>query len=110
LVLHQSIFSSKVKRTHHGSTLIKKASILQNFALCSRWLILSTALHFPGNWIGATDLSHDSFEKLEENLKGENKVCFLQFVRKMVRWKPEERSSASDLLNDTWLNDTRMVS
>ena len=67
-------------------------------------------MHFPGNWIGATDLPQDSFEKSEENLKGEDKVRFLQFVRKMVRWKPEERSSAEELLDDPWLNDTSTVS
>ena len=43
-------------------------------------------------------------------MEGEDKVRFLQFVRKMVRWKPEERSSARELLDHQWLNDTSTVS
>lgn len=29
---------------------------------------------------------------------------FLRFVRRMLRWKPEERASAKELLYDPWLN------
>jgi len=28
---------------------------------------------------------------------------FVEFVKKMVRWNPEDRSSAKDLLKDPWL-------
>jgi serine/threonine protein kinase len=28
----------------------------------------------------------------------------LSFVKKMLKWKPEERSSAKELLGDPWLN------
>ena len=28
---------------------------------------------------------------------------FIKFVRKMVKWNPEDRSSAGDLLKDPWL-------
>lgn len=30
---------------------------------------------------------------------------FLKFIRKMVTWKPEERSTAKELLEDPWLAD-----
>ena len=43
-------------------------------------------------------------------MEGEELVRFLQFVKKMVRWKPEERSSAKELLDDPWLNNTSTVS
>ena len=46
----------------------------------------------------------NSLEEFEENLKGKEKVLFLQFMRKMLRWVPEERMSAFDLLDDPWLN------
>lgn len=49
----------------------------------------------------------NSLEEFEEKLKGEEKVRFLQFMRKMLRWVPEvpeERISAFDLLDDPWLN------
>lgn len=28
---------------------------------------------------------------------------FVEFVKKMVRWNPEDRSSAKDLLKNPWL-------
>jgi len=31
---------------------------------------------------------------MEKKLEGQEKVLFLQFVRKMLKWKPEERESA----------------
>lgn len=45
----------------------------------------------------------DSLEDSEEYLEGENQVMFMQFMRKMLRWDPEERQSARDLLSDPWL-------
>ena len=45
-----------------------------------------------------------SLEKSEENLEGSNKEAFLQFMRKMVQWRPEDRQTASQLLEDDWLN------
>jgi serine/threonine protein kinase len=42
-------------------------------------------------------------EDSEEYLEGENKKMFMQFVRKMLRWDPEERQSARELLTDPWL-------
>ena len=60
-------------------------------------------LYAPGNWIGATSLPDDSLEQSELNLKGEDKAQFLRFVRKMVTWKPEDRCSAEELLDDPWL-------
>lgn len=41
-----------------------------------------------------------TLEDSEHNLKGANKAFFLAFVRKMLRWKPEERSIARELLKD----------
>lgn len=45
-----------------------------------------------------------SLEESEENLDGENKIMFLKFMRKMLQWAPEDRQSASELLEDPWLN------
>ena len=44
-----------------------------------------------------------SLEKSEENLAGSNKEAFLRFVRKMVQWRPEDRQTAGQLLEDDWL-------
>ncbi|KAI4174630.1 MAG: hypothetical protein LQ343_002203 [Gyalolechia ehrenbergii] len=43
-------------------------------------------------------------QESEENLTGRNKEAFLRFVRKMVQWRPEDRQTANQLLEDDWLN------
>ena len=57
-----------------------------------------------GKWKGCAEIPTTSLEDSEENLEGENKALFLQFMRKMLQWKPEDRHSARDLLEDPWLN------
>jgi hypothetical protein len=49
-------------------------------------------------------LPKDRLENSEENLEGEDKASFLQFVKRLVTWRPEERCSAKELLDDAWLN------
>jgi serine/threonine protein kinase len=34
---------------------------------------------------------------------GEDKKLFIEFVRKMLQWLPENRSTAKELLADPWL-------
>jgi serine/threonine protein kinase len=57
-----------------------------------------------GNWRGAAEIPKGMLEDAEKQLKGEEKAVFLSFVKKMLKWKPEERSSAKELLGDPWLN------
>ncbi|KAK2768826.1 hypothetical protein FQN54_000686 [Arachnomyces sp. PD_36] len=49
-----------------------------------------------GNW-------RDQTEESEGILEGENKELFMKFMRKMLRWVPEERASAAELLEDEWM-------
>ncbi|KZF20743.1 kinase-like protein [Xylona heveae TC161] len=44
-----------------------------------------------------------SFETTLTNVKGEEKKMFIAFVKRMLKWKPEERSAAEELLGDPWL-------
>ena len=61
--------------------------------------------YFIGNWDGFIDIPKNlSLEGSEENLEGKNKELFLQFMRSMLRWLPEERKTARELLEDPWLN------
>ncbi|CAG9974142.1 unnamed protein product [Clonostachys byssicola] len=44
-----------------------------------------------------------SFEEGINQIKGEEKRRFISFVKRMIKWKPEERSTAKELLGDPWL-------
>ncbi|MCJ1473818.1 hypothetical protein MMC13_002469 [Lambiella insularis] len=57
-----------------------------------------------GKWDSAIEIPNLSLEDSEANLHRQNKKLFLEFVRKMLRWVPEERQTARELLEDPWLN------
>ncbi|KAL1963422.1 hypothetical protein VTN77DRAFT_8323 [Rasamsonia byssochlamydoides] len=46
-----------------------------------------------------------SLEEVETRLEGRDKDLFLQFKRSMLKWLPEERKTARELLDDPWLNE-----
>jgi serine/threonine protein kinase len=46
--------------------------------------------------------------KLEDSvvsLEGEDKRLFLDFIKKMLQWLPEDRKTAKELLEDPWLRE-----
>ena len=57
-----------------------------------------------GNWKGAVEIPGTSLEDSEEQLRGENKTLFFDFMRKMLQWVPEKRQTANQLLNHSWLS------
>ena len=61
-----------------------------------------------GNWRGAAEIPKEMLEDAEKQLKGEEKAVFLSFVKKMLKWKPGERTSAKELLDDPWLNNLKV--
>lgn len=58
-----------------------------------------------GKWKGAAEIPKMRLEDTEKKLQGDEKEQFLRFVRRMLKWKPEERESARELLEDSWFND-----
>ncbi|KAF2139556.1 uncharacterized protein K452DRAFT_254010 [Aplosporella prunicola CBS 121167] len=42
-------------------------------------------------------------ERRETSLEGEDRECFLRFMRKMLQWEPEKRCSAGELAEDEWI-------
>jgi serine/threonine-protein kinase SRPK3 len=57
-----------------------------------------------GNWIAEIDVPQGlTLETSEENLHGEKKEEFLQFVRCMLQWRPEDRLTAKELLEHPWM-------
>ncbi|GES66813.1 related to dis1-suppressing protein kinase dsk1 [Aspergillus terreus] len=46
-----------------------------------------------------------SFESTLSKFNGEEKRMFINFVRRMIKWNPDERSTAKELLQDAWLHN-----
>lgn len=44
-----------------------------------------------------------SLEVAETRLGGQEKELFLNFFKKMLQWKPEDRSDIQDIFMDEWL-------
>ena len=44
-----------------------------------------------------------SLESSMSKIDGQDKRMFLAFVSGMLRWQPEDRSTAKELLKDPWL-------
>ncbi|KAK2051206.1 protein kinase [Colletotrichum caudatum] len=57
-----------------------------------------------GNWIAATPVPKQSFESREIRLEGKEKEILVAFVRKVLRWLPEDRPTAEELFKDEFLN------
>jgi hypothetical protein len=61
---------------------------------------------FTGKWKQDIEVPREvRLETSEEFLEGRNKEMFLAFMRKMLQWRPEDRKTAKELLQDPWLND-----
>ncbi|GAB1315991.1 hypothetical protein MFIFM68171_06201 [Madurella fahalii] len=58
-----------------------------------------------GHWKADVQiLQGTSLESSGENLEGKNKEASLAFVRGMLQWRPEDRKTAKELLQDPWFN------
>ena len=58
-----------------------------------------------GTWKALATISDKSLESSERRLSRDSKTAFLSFVRRMLQWRPENRSTAKQLLEDPWLKD-----
>ncbi|PKY09121.1 kinase domain protein [Aspergillus campestris IBT 28561] len=58
-----------------------------------------------GAWVAHDDAAIPlvSLESVERRLSGQEKASFIQFMRSMLKWLPEERKTAKQLLEDPWL-------
>ncbi|KAJ5587346.1 CMGC protein kinase [Penicillium hispanicum] len=56
-----------------------------------------------GDWKNLAPVPDISVESLGANIKGEDKAGFFRFLRKALRWLPEERPTAYEILRDEWL-------
>lgn len=56
-----------------------------------------------GNWKGSIPIPEQSLEMREQQFSGEDKKLFLNFLRKILRWLPDERPTAEELAYDEFL-------
>ncbi|KAM0424572.1 hypothetical protein ACHAPT_010291 [Fusarium lateritium] len=57
-----------------------------------------------GNWIASTPIPEQFFEVREHRLEGQDHDLFVMFARKTLRWLPEERPRADELIDDDFLS------
>lgn len=70
--------------------------------------VLSDNINLLGTYIGGTRLPPPApLEELEALLSGDEKRKFLEFMRKMLQWAPEQRSTANELWYDDWLQENK---
>lgn len=78
-----------------------------------RPVLLTTRLHLVagadaqhvGAWIAHEDavIPAVSLDSLEQRLSGGEKEDFIRFMKCMLKWLPEERMTAKQLLQHPWL-------
>lgn len=56
--------------------------------------------NFKGQAIPQTAFN---FENVLSHMEGKDKRMFIEFVKRMIKWDPGERSTARELLQDAWL-------
>ncbi|KAF7944219.1 hypothetical protein EAE96_010621 [Botrytis aclada] len=63
-----------------------------------------------GKWIAEMPIAKDvELEKMEGRLRGRNKEMFLNMMRGMLQWRPEDRMWARDLADDPWINEIHIT-
>lgn len=62
-----------------------------------------------GSWIASHEAAIQDSYTLESNETrledGPEREAFLAFMRSMLKWMPEQRKTARELLDDTWLQE-----
>jgi serine/threonine-protein kinase SRPK3 len=57
-----------------------------------------------GGWKGDTEIPKTTLRDTVNQWNMEDQEALLNFMQKMLRWKPEERCPPKALLEDSWLN------
>ncbi|KAG5304310.1 protein kinase [Histoplasma capsulatum G186AR] len=56
-----------------------------------------------GEWRNFAPIPDVTLESLAVGIEGDDKEGFLNFLRKILRWLPEERPTAGELVYDEWV-------
>ena len=65
-------------------------------------------LEADGTLIHADPAQGLSLESFVTRFQGKEKALFIAFLRKVLKWLPEERASAQELLDDPWVDVNRV--
>lgn len=105
-MLGRDLDSGKYSRTAHVAQLHKLLGPLPEALRVRADKGIIAKLYTSDGQFKHSDLvPPDTFnlKSLTHSLAEEEKVPFLEFASKMLRWIPEERTTAEDLYNDPWL-------
>ncbi|KAI1855941.1 hypothetical protein JX265_012024 [Neoarthrinium moseri] len=76
--------------------------------LLARSHLASKFFSDEGTFTAGIDLpAATSLEEIETQLTSHEKTLFLEFMRKMLQWAPERRSTAGELFQDAWLQEQK---
>jgi serine/threonine-protein kinase SRPK3 len=56
-----------------------------------------------GKFKSDAEIATTSLEDEMKSLQGEEKASFLKFLRRMLQWRPEDRATAGELMQDPWV-------
>ncbi|KAM3416881.1 hypothetical protein BST61_g8469 [Cercospora zeina] len=56
-----------------------------------------------GNWIGNVPVPDSSLTNMEKRLSSKEQADFLDFITKMLQWKPEDRGDCNGIFFSEWL-------
>ena len=84
--------------------LMRRVCILQSTFTDHKIFLYILHIRWQETGGGAAEVPKVTLKDVEKRLKEEEKALFLSFAEKMLKWKPEDRSSAKELLGDPWLN------
>jgi serine/threonine-protein kinase SRPK3 len=59
-----------------------------------------------GEFMADVEIPMTSLEEEMKSLEGEEKSSFLKFLRRMLRWRLEDRVIAAELVEEPWIRST----
>ncbi|PMD13129.1 kinase-like protein [Hyaloscypha hepaticicola] len=59
-----------------------------------------------GEFTADVEIPTTSLEEEMKSLEGEEKSSFLKCLRRMLRWKPEDRATAAELVEEPWIRSS----
>ncbi|KAI1921089.1 hypothetical protein LOZ12_001108 [Ophidiomyces ophidiicola] len=104
----RNLFSNPEHKTYDSQTHL--ASIIgllgpPPLGLLKRGTVSAEFFTAEGKFKGGIELPPaSSLDQIEARYQGQDQDLFLKFVRKMIQWAPDNRSTANELLHDAWLN------